>query len=142
MAVEAPDARTAPIGVPVPANPWQAVARAFRGYFATRGRSSRSEYWWFALVFTVLLTASVYWESGSGGAGWVTLLLLLVLLIPSISLCVRRLHDAGYSGAWYFVQFLPFIGWIWLLILLVQPSQRLANQYGPGPDDIYLQRRV
>ncbi|MCA0328277.1 MAG: DUF805 domain-containing protein [Actinobacteria bacterium] len=141
MAIEAPNARTAPIGVPVAANPWQSVARAFRGFFATSGRSSRSEYWWFALLFNVLVLATVWWESGRGGSGWITLLVVLVLLIPSISLCVRRLHDAGYSGAWFFVQFLPFIGWAWLLILLVQPSQRLRNQYGPGPDDFLLERR-
>jgi uncharacterized membrane protein YhaH (DUF805 family) len=141
MAVEAADARTAPIGVPVRANPLRAVVRGFRGSFTTDGRSSRSEYWWFWLLVMLLVSGVLVWEAGRGGAGWISLLVILVLLPPSISVCVRRLHDAGYSGAWYFVQFLPFIGWIWLVILVVQPSQRLRNPYGPGPDDHLLERR-
>lgn len=123
------------IGVPMKVGPLQALTRALRGSFQTRGRSSRSEYWWFQLWAVVWLIAMLAVDGRNNLGGWVFLVSVLVVLPASISVCVRRLHDAGYSGAFYFVQFLPFIGGIWLLVLTVQPSKRLATQYGPGPDD-------
>ena len=123
------------IGVPTTVGPVQALARAVRGSFQLKGRSSRSEYWWFQLWLAVLLLAALAVDGRNGLGGWVFLLAVVVSLAPSISLCVRRLHDGGYSGAFYFVQFLPFIGGVWLLVLTVQPSKRLRNEYGPGPDD-------
>lgn len=135
MTLRPPTASTAPVGVPVKAGPLSALGRGFQGAFQTEGRSSRSEYWWFAVVVGVLVGVVATVERGLGGAGWVTLLVVLVILAPSISVCVRRLHDAGYSGGWYFIGFLPFIGGFWLLILLIQPSQRLRNRFGTGPDD-------
>jgi uncharacterized membrane protein YhaH (DUF805 family) len=123
------------IGVPKKVGPLEALTRALRGSFQTKGRASRWEYWWFQPWLVVFLLGALALVGWRELGGWVFLLAVLVSLPPSISVCVRRLHDAGYSGAYYFVQFLPFIGGIWLLVLLVQPSKRLANQYGPGPDD-------
>jgi len=123
------------IGVPMKVGPVKALTRALRGAFQLKGRSSRSEYWWFQLWLAVWLLAMLAVDGWNDLGGWVFLLAVLVVLPASISLCVRRLHDAGYSGAWYFVQLLPFIGGIWLLVLVIQPSKRLATQYGPGPDD-------
>lgn len=124
------------IGVPKKVGPLEALARALRGSFQTQGRSSRWEYWWFQPWLVVFLLGALALVGWRELGGWVFLLAMLVSLPPSISVCVRRLHDAGYSGAFYFVQFLPFIGGIWLLVLLVQPSKRLANEYGPGPEDV------
>ena len=123
------------IGVPMKVGPVQALTRALRGSFQTRGRSSRSEYWWFQLWIALALGAAVAFDVWRNGPLYAFLVVTLLVLAPSISVCVRRLHDAGYSGAWYFVQFLPFIGGVWLLVLVIQPSKRLATQYGPGPGD-------
>ena len=62
----------------------------------------------------------------------------LAVLIPGLAVAVRRLHDIGKSGAWYFICFVPFIGGIWLLILLCTEGERVENQYGVDPknDDL------
>ena len=129
---------SAAIGVPVKVGPVRALTRAVRGSFQLRGRSSRSEYWWFQPWLAVLLLGTLAIDGWNNLGGLVFLLAVVVSLPPSISLCVRRLHDGGYGGAFYFVQFLPFIGGVWLLVLVVQPSKRLQNEYGPGPDDVPL----
>mgnify|MGYP000604443738 CR=1 FL=1 len=64
--------------------------------------------------------------------------------VPSIAVTVRRLHDINKSGGYWFVRFIPLIGPIWLLILLVEDSSAGNNKYGPNPkkkmneDDINL----
>lgn len=138
MTLREPTPATAPVGVPVKAGPLSALARGFAGSFQTEGRASRREYWWFAVLISVVITAVALIELQLGGAGWVTALVVLVVLAPSISVCVRRLHDAGYSGGWYWIQFLPFVGPFWLFVLLIQPSQRLRNRFGAGPEDYKL----
>jgi len=135
MTLREPTPATAPVGVPVKTGPIAALARGFAGAFQTEGRASRREYWWFVVLTSVVITAVVLVELQLGGAGWVTALVVLVVLAPSISVCVRRLHDAGYSGWWYWIQLLPFVGGFWLFILLIQPSQRLRNRFGAGPED-------
>jgi uncharacterized membrane protein YhaH (DUF805 family) len=126
------------IGVPMKVGPFEALTRAVRGSFQTRGRSSRTEFWWFQLFLVLFFVLGFAIDAWRGWSGVALLIAVLVSLPASISVCVRRLHDAGYSGAFYFVQFLPFIGGIWLLVLTVQPSKRLQNEYGPGPDDVLL----
>lgn len=55
----------------------------------------------------------------------------LATIVPSIAITVRRLHDTGRSGLWYFLSFVPFIGPIWLLVLMLLGSQFYDNKYGP-----------
>jgi uncharacterized membrane protein YhaH (DUF805 family) len=57
----------------------------------------------------------------------------VVSIIPSIAVTVRRLHDTNKSGWWYFINFVPFIGPIWLFILMVQEGNVGDNQYGTDP---------
>ncbi len=57
----------------------------------------------------------------------------LAILIPNIAITVRRLHDIGKSGWWYFIGFIPLIGWLVMIYFLVQKSQPGDNQYGPHP---------
>lgn len=72
---------------------------------------------------------------------WVTLLLLvylfyiLAMLIPSIAVSVRRLHDIGKSGWMLLIYFIPLIGSIWLLILFLTDSEPGENKYGPNPKE-------
>lgn len=116
----------------------QAVSRFFRRATRFKGLSSRSEYWWpalcqflIAVLFSVLLVA----VGGSDGinddtdpsAGTVVISLIagiisLLLIVPNLSVTWRRLHDAGFAGPWYFVQFIPVIGSVALLILCLLPS--------------------
>lgn len=111
-------------------------------YFTFSGRASRAEYWWFSLaVLLVILVLSVLIGiiaalfKSEGGMIYLMALLLLVLgifalVIPSVTVCVRRLHDTGRSGWWYLVNFLPYAGSIILLVLTLLPSDPEENEYG------------
>ncbi|MGR3220105.1 MAG: DUF805 domain-containing protein, partial [Candidatus Anammoxibacter sp.] len=56
----------------------------------------------------------------------------LVLLVPSISIAARRLHDTGRTGWWQLIALIPLIGTIVLIVFLAQDSHS-ENSYGPNP---------
>jgi uncharacterized membrane protein YhaH (DUF805 family) len=138
----------APVGVEVPlwaplynASMMQAWQRFWRKYVDFSGRASRSEYWYSALWMALLVFASYFifvilgvvlgsafgGNSGSSVAVGVLGLLWFVayvgVLIPMIAVQVRRLHDAGYSGAYFFMGFIPFVGSIFILIYTLSESK-------------------
>ena len=100
-----------------------AIAACFKKYATFSGRANRSEYWWWWL-FTFLF----------GMIPVVNLFSWLVTLIPSLAVLVRRLHDTGRSGFWFFITLIPIVGAIWLLVLLCQRSQEGDNEYGANPN--------
>lgn len=109
----------------------------FKKYATFSGRARRKEYWMFYL-FNMLITA-VLWilaVTVSPYIGTVMGLYSLIIIIPGISVCVRRLHDLGKSGAWWFISFVPVIGGIWMLILMVSDSQPGPNMYGENPKGV------
>jgi len=102
------------------------------------GRSRRKEYWMFFL-FSILvgIAASAIDIAVFGFSfednGPVNGLASLVLLIPSLAVSVRRLHDTGRSGWWFLLIFAVIIGWIVLLIFFVSDGESGTNQYGLDP---------
>lgn len=128
-------------GAPIAA----AVKRFFKKYATFSGRASRSEYWWWTLVsvsvgIVLCLLMSLTGipdsngqtpEFGAGAAVAVSLFFLwfLALIIPSIALTVRRLHDSNKSGWWYFINVIPFVGGIILLVFVLLPSDPAGQQY-------------
>ena len=56
-----------------------------------------------------------------------------VVLLPSLAVSVRRLHDIGRTGWWLFIYFVPVVGPLLLLYFFVQPSDEAPNRYGPVP---------
>ena len=112
-----------------------AVGRALRGIVRVRGRASRSEYWWFVLVVAVLLLVAEVVDVVMGTGGTLLLVVWYASLLPTLTLTVRRLHDEGDSGYWFFVVLMPLIGWYWLLSMLIRPSDAGTNAFGPGPGD-------
>jgi uncharacterized membrane protein YhaH (DUF805 family) len=113
---------------------------ALKKYATFSGRARRKEYWIFVLV-TFLFTIVALFIDGlllgttgqETGYGLVYGLFTLAMLLPSLSVLVRRLHDVGKSGWWIFISLVPFIGGIWLLVLLLSDSQPTENQYGLNP---------
>jgi uncharacterized membrane protein YhaH (DUF805 family) len=126
----------------------QAWSRFWRKYADFSGRASRSEFWlaylWFIIlifgsyfVFAILLGvvgaigSSVSGSSGNGVAygigaaiiGFLWLAAYIAAMIPMISVTVRRLHDAGYAGYYYFIGFIPLVGAILLLVYLATESR-------------------
>jgi uncharacterized membrane protein YhaH (DUF805 family) len=103
------------------------------------GRSQRAEYWYFVLFNFIIsfvlgfvdgLAGTIISETGLGILG---ILYGLFILIPSISVGVRRLHDTGRSGWWLLIGLIPIIGAIVLIIFFIQDSQSETNTYGPNP---------
>ena len=64
------------------------------------------------------------------------LVYLVLAIIPSIAVSVRRLHDLGKSGVWFLINFIPFIGAIWFLILTCMEGQSKPNKWGENPKGI------
>lgn len=69
-------------------------------------------------------------ESGFGVLG---MLYMLAVLLPSIAVGVRRLHDSGHSGLWLLIAFVPVVGGLVLLVFFVLDSEPGTNAYGPNP---------
>jgi len=103
-------------------------------YAVFSGRAGRAEFWYFTLfsiiISLVLSLASALVGDNSNILG---LLYSLAILIPGIAVSVRRLHDTNRSGWWILISLIPLIGFIVLLVFLVQDSQPGQNQYGPNP---------
>lgn len=59
-----------------------------------------------------------------------------IMIVPTLGVLWRRLHDTGRSGGWYFISVIPFVGIIILLVFLCQPSQPFANRFGDVPSDV------
>ena len=129
--------------------------------FAGRGRPS--EYWWFMLVSFLINMIALFWligpiimlamqQAAFGATGeepdeaaiaaalagtmwgfWIYLIASIWPAFAGLAAMVRRLHDTGRSGWWYWISLVPLIGPIWLLILLILPSDPTRNDYGPPP---------
>ena len=112
--------------------------QVLKKYAVFDGRAGRSEYWYFVL-FTSIISLVLGFIEGLAGiapeADYSVLAVIysLAVLLPSIGVSIRRLHDTGRSGWWLFISLVPFIGGIILLIFLVGNSQEGTNQYDPSP---------
>ena len=114
-------------------------------YAQFTGRASRSEFWYFALFYFLLDVAAIIIDTyllnpvlgivpkQAGQGGVLQMLFALALLVPSIALGIRRLHDIGKSGWWYLLVFIPVIGWFVLLYFYILDSQPGSNQFGENP---------
>jgi uncharacterized membrane protein YhaH (DUF805 family) len=109
-----------------------AVASALRNYATFAGRARRSEFWFFFL-FTLLAQAVAGIIDEAATRGVLGAVLSILLLLPSIAVGVRRLHDNGRSGWWLLLGLVPMIGWIVLLIWYCQPGEAGPNRFGPDP---------
>lgn len=116
----------------------QDFLNVFRKTFVFSGRSRRKEYWMFVLgitIISVILTAIETMASLelAPDRGLLTTIFSIIILIPSISVSVRRLHDIGRTGWWLLLSFIPILGWIALFIFTLLDSQSGSNKYGPNP---------
>jgi len=99
-------------------------------YATFSGRARRKEYWMFVLINAIVVMAISLIEYAAGTNGIIGYIYGLALIIPMSAVTVRRLHDIGKSGFWYFICLIPLIGSIWLLVLLCTDSQPGQNQFG------------
>ncbi|MCF2909236.1 DUF805 domain-containing protein [Pseudoalteromonas sp. DL2-H2.2] len=114
---------------------------ALKKYAVFNGRARRKEYWLFMLcnlIVTIVLglvdmTLGLYSEES--GFGLLSGLYALAVIIPSIALSIRRLHDTGRSGWWILISLVPVVGPLVLLVFYVMDSTPGDNDYGPNPKE-------
>jgi uncharacterized membrane protein YhaH (DUF805 family) len=107
------------------------------------GRSRRTEYWMFqlfnflaAIVLGLVVFACGALLSEKDGLNAFAICMGMfgvVSFIPALSITVRRLHDIGKSGYWYFIAFVPLIGGLILFVFTLLDSYPDRNEYGPNP---------
>ena len=108
-------------------------------YAVFDGRAELKEYWWFSFFsFIIIIVLSVI-DIVTGtfnvklGIGLLGGIYTLAVLIPSIAVSVRRLHDTDRSGWWLLINGIPLIGVIVFLVLTGQDGTPGDNQYGSNP---------
>ena len=115
---------------------------ALKQYAVFKGRARRKEYWFFVLfnLIASLVLTVVDFMTGSLdvelGMGLLSGLYSLAILIPSLAVTVRRLHDTDHTGWWLLIGLVPLIGAIVLLIFTLQDSKPGDNQYGANPKGV------
>lgn len=113
--------------------------KALKQYADFKGRARRKEYWMFILfnIIFAFLAALIDNIVGTAipelGYGIFYGIYALAVLIPSLAVIVRRLHDVGKSGWMYFIVLIPIIGAIWFIILMVKDSEPGSNKWGDNP---------
>ena len=103
-------------------------------YADFQGRAPRSELWWF-LLFSLLLGAAVGAVAAVGEtlSGILNLVVSIALLVPTIAVQMRRLHDTDRSGWWILIGLVPLVGAVVLIIFYLQRGTGGDNRFGPDP---------
>jgi len=113
--------------------------KALTNYTEFGGRARRKEYWFFILFNILISIAFTIIDGVTGlysietGVGLFSGIYSLAILVPSIAVGVRRLHDTNRSGWWLLISFIPLIGAIILIVFLASDSNPEENQYGQNP---------
>lgn len=97
------------------------------------GRVSRQAYWMFVLVYVILAIMISIVESVIG-LNILSYIFAIAILVPSIAMATRRLHDTGLSGWFQLIALIPFLGFIILIVLLARKGEMGANKYGQSTD--------
>lgn len=115
-------------------------------YSDFNGRARRKEYWMWTLSVTIIFIFAMIMDNLLGlnfelmgqdlGYGWIYLVAGIAHLIPGLAVVVRRLHDVGKSGWFYFIVLIPIIGVLWLLVLLCTDGKKEDNKWGTNPKSI------
>lgn len=130
----------------------EAIRSGFRKYVDFSGRASRSEYWWWVVFYLLVVVVAAVLDGllfpGSAGVqgtrtpdsagfrsygGILAAISSLALLLPSLAVLVRRLHDTDRSGWWFLISLIPLIGGIVLLFFLASKGTLGPNRFGPPP---------
>lgn len=116
--------------------------KVLKQYVDFDGRARRKEYWMFVLfnmIIWVIMFALSMITAMSGAMAIAPVMSILLglyylgIILPSIAVTVRRLHDQDKPGSWFFISFIPLIGGIWMLVLMCTEGTAGPNRYGPDP---------
>lgn len=113
--------------------------KCLKQYADFRGRARRKEYWMFVLFNVIiafvlgLIDGLAGWTESELGLGVLGGIYTLAMIIPSLAVCVRRLHDIGKSGWYYFIILIPVVGSIILIVWFVTEGEHGSNAWGEDP---------
>lgn len=115
----------------------EAISSGFNNITNFEGRSSRPAFWWFVLaVWIINVVVSLITGVGRGGNGFLYFIgwiISIILLLATIAVGCRRLHDTGKSGWLQLLWIIPCIGAIILIVFWAMPGTPGDNKYGPQP---------
>lgn len=104
--------------------------KCLKNYANFTGRARRKEYWFFVLVYLIAMIITLIVDSVLRTKGIFTGIFILAMVIPSLSVAVRRLHDINKSGWYWLIQMIPLVGPILVLIWLATETKPEVNQWG------------
>jgi uncharacterized membrane protein YhaH (DUF805 family) len=108
-------------------------------YVVFSGRARRKEFWMFVLFNVIisivlgLIDKLIGTDYGKNGGGVLSTIYSLAVLLPSLGVAWRRLHDTNRSGWWILIGLIPCVGWIILIVFYAMEGTPGDNQYGPDP---------
>jgi uncharacterized membrane protein YhaH (DUF805 family) len=105
-------------------------------YAQFTGRANKTEFWKYILVYIIVSVVLSMFINILGGVKLLRMLFMIIqglfalaLLIPSIAVGVRRMHDIGKGGGWILVNMIPLIGSIWFILLAIKDSEPGPNRF-------------
>jgi len=113
--------------------------KVLKNYAVFEGRARRKEYWLFLLFnILILIVLSILDQilgtfDSETKKGFISSVYSLAVIIPSIAVSIRRLHDTDKTGWWLLLNLIPLFGSLVLLIFFISDSQRETNRFGINP---------
>ncbi|MCX3395266.1 DUF805 domain-containing protein [Citrobacter amalonaticus] len=105
-----------------------------KNYTGFSGRARRKEYWMFALINMIICAVLNVIQAVIGmETPYISIIYSLGILLPSIAVAIRRLHDTERSGWWLLLSLIPIIGTIVIIVFLCQNGTAGANRFGADP---------
>ncbi|WP_319530121.1 DUF805 domain-containing protein [uncultured Cohaesibacter sp.] len=126
-------------------NIFESVRSVLSNYANFKGRACRAEFWWWQLFsLLVLISANqfdamflkvlhLFSDAPQADDGPFQMIWFIGTLIPSLSVCVRRLHDIDRRGWWMLIIVVPVFGALYLLYQCVKQGSRSYNRFGDNP---------
>jgi uncharacterized membrane protein YhaH (DUF805 family) len=112
----------------------EAIASGFKNYAKFSGRAARSEFWlWQLFIFLAAIVVGVVDALIEPDSSVVSSLWSVAVLVPSIAVAIRRLHDADISGWWLMLIFVPLVGFVMLIIWWIGEGTVGYNRFGADP---------
>jgi uncharacterized membrane protein YhaH (DUF805 family) len=106
-----------------------------RRYAVFDGRAGRPEFWWFQLANLIVVIVVSIISSAVGASRVLVDLYQLAVLLPSLGVSIRRLHDTNRSGWWILIGLIPIVGWILFIVWAASAGTPGPNRFGDGPRD-------
>jgi len=109
----------------------ESISICIKKYFTLEGRASKSEFWWFQLLWIASFFISFIFETEP--VTYFFMGVIIIIFIPLFTVGVRRLHDTGKSGFYYLWSLVPIIGSLIVLAFMLGDGTKGRNQYGANP---------